>query len=264
MECYEHGILTKDDTDGIELTWGNGDALIQMIHQICRREGIGAVLAEGTRRAAAMIGRGAERFALHVKGQELPMHEPRGKVGVGLGYAVSPTGADHMEADHDPSFEALGAVDRGLSTLGLLEPVGRFDFGPAKVRAFTYTQMAWSLYNSVGLCDFVGAPINVLKLEKLQEFINAATGWNMSLFELLKVGERANTMARLFNLREGLTAADDTLPDRLFEPLRNGALKGRSIDRDEFARALKLYYGMVGWDENGVPTPAKLAELGLA
>jgi aldehyde:ferredoxin oxidoreductase len=145
-----------------------------------------------------------------------------------------------------------------------LEPVGRLDFGPEKVRIFTYAQMVWSLYNSVGMCDFVGMPINVLKLEKLQDFVNAATGWNMSLFELLKVGERANTMARLFNLREGFTAADDTLPDRLFEGLQNGALKGRSIDREEFARALKLYYGMAGWDENGVPTPARLAELGLS
>ena len=264
MECYEHGILTHEDTDGIELVWGNGDAVIQMVHKIARREGLGDLLADGVKRAAARLGRGSERFALHVKGQELPMHEPRGKVSVGLGYAVSPTGADHMEAPHDPDFEGIGSFHNYFGPLGLVEPVDRMDFGPQKVRAFLYTQSAWSLYNSVGLCDFVGIPIGDLKLEGLRDFVNAATGWNMSLFEMVKVGERANTMARLFNVREGFTAADDTLPSRLFEPLQNGALAGVALDRDAFDRALQFYYQMAGWDEHGVPTPAKLAELGLA
>jgi aldehyde:ferredoxin oxidoreductase len=192
------------------------------------------------------------------------MHEPRGKVSVGLGYAVSPTGADHMEAPHDPDFEGIGSFHNYFGPLGLVEPVDRMDFGPQKVRAFLYTQSAWSLYNSVGLCDFVGIPIGDLKLEGLRDFVNAATGWNMSLFEMVKVGERANTMARLFNVREGFTAADDTLPSRLFEPLQNGALAGVALDRDAFDRALQFYYQMAGWDEHGVPTPAKLAELGLA
>ncbi len=264
MECYENGLLMPDDVDGVDLRWGNADAVIQMIHKIARREGFGAVLAEGTQRAAAVIGRGAEKYAMHVKGQELPMHEPRGKVSVGLGYAISPTGADHLEAEHDPVYESFGLEDTtGLGVLGLIEPLDRLDFGPAKVRAFFYSQMVWNLYNSVGMCDFVSIPIGKLKLERLRDYVNAATGWDMSLFELLKVGERANTMARLFNLREGLTAADDALPDRLFEPLQNGALQGRGLDRAEFARALKLYYGMVGWDADGMPTPALLAELGL-
>ena len=263
MECYENGILSRDDLDGVDLRWGNADAAIQMIHKIACREGIGNVLAEGVKRAAQQIGRGAERYAMHVKGQELPMHEPRGKVSVGLGYAISPTGADHMEADHDPTFEVLGDGETGWEPLGLLEPVDRLDFGPEKVRVFSYVQTAWNLYNSVGMCDFVGVSINALKLEMLRDYINAATGWNMSLFELMKVGERANTMYRLFNNREGFTAADDTLPDRLFEGLGNGHLQGRALDRDEFRRALRLYYGMAGWDSDGVPTPAKLAELGL-
>jgi aldehyde:ferredoxin oxidoreductase len=250
--------------DGIDLRWGNADAAIQMIHKIACREGFGNVLADGVKRAAAQIGRGAEKYAMHVKGQELPMHEPRGKVSVGLGYAISPTGADHMEADHDPSFEVLGANDSGLEALGLIEPIDRLDMSPAKVRAFFYAQTAWCLYNSVGMCDFVGMPINALKLDMLQDYVNAATGWNMSLFELMKVGERANTMARLFNNREGFTAADDTLPDRLFEGLGNGHLQGRGIDRGEFAQMVKTYYQMAGWDEDGVPTPAKLAELALA
>jgi aldehyde:ferredoxin oxidoreductase len=263
MECYEKGILTRRDTDGIDLTWGNSDALIQMIHKIAHREGIGDLLADGVKRAAARLGRGAEQFALHVKGQELPMHEPRGKYGVALAYAISPTGADHKEAPHDPGYEGFGNFEHEFSQLGLLEPVDRMDFGPQKVRAFFYTQMVWSLYNCVGMCTFVGVPTGALALNRLRDYVNAATGWDMSLFEMLKVGERANMMARLFNQREGFTAADDTLPARLFEPLRNGPLAGRALNREEFKRALQLYYQMVGWDDRGVPTAGRLAELGL-
>ena len=109
MECYENGLITKDDTDGVELTWGNGDAVIEMIHKIGRREGFGDVLADGAMRAAQKIGKGSERFAIHVKGQEFPMHEPRGKRSLTLAYSVSPTGADHMEAAHD----RLGGLGRG-------------------------------------------------------------------------------------------------------------------------------------------------------
>src|SRR5690606_29951836 len=116
-----------EDTDGIDLSWGNIDAMFAMIHKIARREGLGDVLAEGVKRAAAKIGRGSDQFALHVKGQELPMHEPRGKRSLALAYSVSPTGADHMESIHDPAFEGLGTVDNGLSEVGLLEPVDRSD-----------------------------------------------------------------------------------------------------------------------------------------
>ena len=263
MEAYEKGILTKDDTGGIDLTWGNADAMLQMIHKIGRREGIGDLLADGVKRAAEVLGQGSEQFANHVKGQELPMHEPRGKVGLSLAYAISPTGADHMEAIHDPTYEGFGQLDTGLEPLGLVEPVDRMDLGPHKVRAFYYAQQVWSLYNSVGMCDFVGVPIGTLKLEELADYINAATGWDMSLFELLKVGERANTMARIFNNREGFTTADDTLPPRLFEGLQNGKLEGVAVDRTKFRQALQLYYGMCGWDADGIPTPARLAELEL-
>lgn len=263
MECYENGIIGKEDTDGIELTWGNADAMIAMIHKIARREGFGDILADGVKRAAARIGRGAEKFALHVKGQELPMHEPRGKRSLTLAYALSPTGADHMEAIHDPAFEGLGVVDNGLSEAGMLDPVDRMDMGPKKVQAFFYAQAIWSLYNSIGMCDFVGVPIGALKLKQLCDYVNAATGWDMSLWELLKVGERANAMSRLYNLREGFTAADDNLPQRMFEPLQNGKLEGKAIDPQEFQQAIQLYYQMAGWDETGIPTQGKLAELDL-
>jgi aldehyde:ferredoxin oxidoreductase len=262
MECYEHGILTRLDTGGVELTWGNAAAVEQMTHLIGRREGIGRLLGEGVKRAAAALGRGAERFALHVKGQELPMHDPRGKKGLSLAYALSPTGADHMEAPHDPLYEGFHVQGHPLGPLGLIEPVKTLDLGPRKVRAFYLTQQVWSLYNSVGMCDFVGTPLNALELEKLVGYVNSVTGWNMSLYEMLKVGERANTLMRLFNCREGFTPEDDVLPQRMHEGIGNGALKGERVDPEQFLAARRLYYEMAGWDpETGRPTAARLAEL---
>ncbi|HIE51718.1 MAG TPA: aldehyde ferredoxin oxidoreductase [Armatimonadetes bacterium] len=263
MECYEKGLLTKEDTGGLELRFGNAEAVTRLIEMIARREGLGNLLAEGVKRAAEKIGRGAEKFALHVKGQEFPMHEPRGKRSLALAYACSPTGADHMEAPHDPFFESFHPHGHPLGELGLLEPVDSLDLGPRKVRAYYYCQLVWSLFNSLGLCDFVGVPIGVLSLTQLVNFVNAVTGWDTSLWELFKVGERANTLARLFNLREGFTKDDDVLPARMFEPLENGALAGEALDRAEFEAARELYYQMCGWDAEGVPTQAKLVELGL-
>lgn len=193
------------------------------------------------------------------------MHEPRGKRGLAIAYATSPTGADHMEGPHDPFFEGLDPQGTSaLASLGLLEPVGRMDLGPGKVRAFSYAQRVWSLYNAVGMCKFVGAPIGPVEVNRLVEYVQAVTGWSVSLWELLKVAERSEAMARLFNCREGFTPGDDILPGRMFEGLENGALKGAAIDREELRRALRLYYEMQGWDpETGFPTEARLAELDL-
>jgi aldehyde:ferredoxin oxidoreductase len=262
MECYEHGIITKADTGGVELVWGSAEAVEQMVHLIGRREGIGELLGEGVKRAAERLGRGAERFAMHVKGQELPMHDPRGKKSLALAYALSPTGADHMEAPHDPLYEGFHPDGHPLGGLGLIEPVKMLDFGPRKVRAYYYTQQVWSFYNSVGMCDFVGTPLNALALEQFASYVNSVTGWNMSLYELMKVGERSNTLARLFNCREGFTPADDVLPARMHEGIGNGALKGERVDPEQFLAARRLYYEMAGWDgDTGQPTAARLAEL---
>jgi aldehyde:ferredoxin oxidoreductase len=264
MECYEHGIITKDMTVGIELTWGNADAVIQMVHLIGKREGIGRLLGEGVKRAAAALGKGAERFALHVKGQELPMHDPRGKKGLSLAYALSPTGADHMEAPHDPLYAGFHPQGHPMGPLGLIEPLDPLVLDAKKVRAFFETQKLWSAYNSVGMCDFVGTPLNGLEMDPLVTYINAVTGWNMSLYELMKVGERNNTLARVFNCREGFTPDDDLLPQRLHEGIGNGVLKGQRIDPDEFLAARRTYYEMAGWDpETGRPKATKLAELGV-
>lgn len=264
MECYENGIITKEDTGGIELKFGNADAMVKMVEMIGKREGLGDILAEGVMRAAKKFGKGAEKFAVHVKGQEVPMHEARGKRSLVLAYSLSPTGADHMESPHDVVFELANAEgDHALGLLGLLESVGALDMGSKKVRAFYYSKQLFDLYNCIGMCDFVGVPIGPLAVKELVNHVNAVTGWNTSLWELLKAGERSNILMRIFNFREGFTKDDDTLPDRLFEELQNGALKGEKIDKDEFEIMKNTYYQMAGWDESGYPTKAKLAELGL-
>src|SRR5438105_2860174 len=261
MECYEQGIITREMAGGLELTWGNADALVKLVHMIGRREGLGELLGEGVRRAAARLGRGAERFALHVKGQELPMHDPRGKKGLSLAYALSPTGADHMEAPHDPLYAGFHPQGHPLGVLGLIEPLDPLVLDSKKVRAFFETQKVWSAYNSVGMCDFVGAPLNGLELQPMVDYINAVTGWNMSIYEVMKVGERNNTLAREFNCREGFTPEDDVLPQRLHEGIGNGALKGQLIDPDQFFAARRTYYELAGWDPNtGRPSDSKLAE----
>src|SRR3970282_1800204 len=144
----------------------------------------------GAARRGRQARRRAERFALHVKGQELPMHDPRGKKGLALAYALSPTGADHMEAPHDPLYAGFHPQGHPMGPLGLTEPLDPLALDAKKVRAFFVTQQLWSAYNSVGMCDFVGTPLNALGLQPMMDYINAVTGWNMSLYELMQVGER--------------------------------------------------------------------------
>jgi len=265
MECFERGILTAKDTDGMELRFGNSQALVAMAEKIGKREGFGDVLAEGSKRAAQQIGRGAEEFTLTVKGQEFPMHEPRGKKSLTLAYATAPGGADHVRGPHDPFYESLhpGGAN-ALESLGLCEPIPRLELSPRKVRAFCYLSNWWALCSTVGVCTIAAAPINILGVAQVVGLVRALTGWDTSLWELFKVVERYKALSRVFNCREGLTPADDQLPKRMFEPFKEGPLKGVSVDPQDFARALKLYHQMEGWDpKTGWPTFAKLAELGI-
>jgi aldehyde:ferredoxin oxidoreductase len=261
MECFENGILTKEDTGGIDLRFGNAGAMVKMVENIAKREGLGDILAEGVKRAAERIGRGAERFAMHVKGKEVPMHEGRWKTGVGLGYAVSPTGADHVQMEHDPCFETKGLFLDQLRPIGILEPVDSLDLGPRKVRLFTYLQHWWSLGNCLDICLFTTAPVRVWTIPQVVEMVNAVTGWDTTTWELMKVGERATTMARAFNVREGFTKDDDWLPERFFQPIEGGPLKGTKLSKEVVRKAIATYYQMMGWGEDGVPTKAKLEEL---
>jgi aldehyde:ferredoxin oxidoreductase len=261
MECFENGLLTLEDTEGIDLRFGNGDAMIQMVDKIARREGLGDILAEGLLPAAAKIGQGAERYAVHAKGQAQPMHEPRLKRGLAIGYAVSPTGADHCHSLHDTGLvypDEDGFMRHSLlRAMGVLEALKLDSLGPEKVRAVMYDSMASIMQNCLAMCTFTG-----WSLQELAEMVQAATGWNVSEYELLKVGERAMTLARTFNMREGLTVEDDQLCARSYSPTSSGLLAGGGIDMEELREAVHTYYGMMGWDkETGVPTVDKLHEL---
>jgi aldehyde:ferredoxin oxidoreductase len=254
MECFEQGLLTLQDTDGLDLRFGDPEAMLQLVELIAARQGIGDLLAEGTKRAAEQIGGGAERFALHVKGQELPLHDPRIQHGLGLGYAVSYTGADHCHSAFDSSYEQEPSMD-GVRNLGVLEPMPATWLGPEKVRAIIYGGLRSHLNNCLGLCNFLP-----YRNDQVVEAVRAVTGWDTNAWELWKAAERLVTVARAFNVRQGFTPADDRLPSRMAEAL--GA--GEPIDPAAVEAALPLYYEMMGWDPaTGVPRPAKLHELGI-
>ncbi|MBC7235828.1 MAG: aldehyde ferredoxin oxidoreductase family protein [Chloroflexi bacterium] len=263
MECYENGLLTKEDTDGLDLRFGNADAMIAMCEKIGKREGLGDLLAEGFEAAAKKIGGDAWRYAVHVKGQALPMHEPRLKRGLAIGYSVSPTGADHCHSLHDTGLASPDAngwlANARLRSMGILEPIPLESLGPEKVRATIYNSMASIMLNCLTMCSMPGWSV-----PELAEMVSAATGWDVGGYELLRVGERAMNLARTFNMREGLTVEDDRLPERSYGPTRGGALSDGGIDREELREAIHTYYGMMGWDrETGVPTAEKLEELGV-
>ncbi len=258
MEAFERGLLTPQDTGGLEVRFGNAPVVPKLVEMICQREGFGDFLAQGAYRCAEQLGKGSMEFVVHARRQEAPMHDPRIKHAHDLGYATSPTGADHMHNIHDAWFQTEDTI-KGLHCLGVLSPLRFDDMTPAKMRmAKQVINLALSR-NCMGLCSFL--PANAAKLA---EIISAITGWDFSVLELLEVGERAAAMAREFNRRCGQTAADDAPPARFFEPLGNGPLKGDAVKRDEFQAALALYYDMQGWDHaTGAPLDWKLYALGL-
>jgi aldehyde:ferredoxin oxidoreductase len=244
MECFENGLLTTEDTDGLELRFGSAEAVLEMIEAIAARKGIGDLLAEGTKRAAERIGKGAERFAIHVKGQELP-------------YALSYTGADHCHSTFDRGYEQEATME-GVRNLGVLETMAATSLGPEKVRAILYGSLRDHLNNCLGLCMFLP-----YRNDQVVEAVRAVTGWQTSTWELWKGAERLVTMARAFNVRHGFTPSDDRLPPRMAEPLGEDG-PGMPIDPAAVEAALPLYYEMMGWDpETGVPRKAKLHELDI-
>jgi len=260
MECFERGLLKQEDTGGLELHFGNALALTTLVEQIAHRQGFGDLLAEGSLRAAKRIGRGTERYAMQVKGQEVPpAYDPRSRFALGLGYATSPTGADHQHNIRDHYYEP-GRDIQSVQSLGILEPLPRDYLGPEKVRLAKY-HIDWQVFwNCLGLCFFM----NYDDKERMRDIIQDVTGWNSSVFELMKVGERALAMARAFNYREGFTAEDDVAHWRFSTPLKSGPNEGAKVPAEDMAQALDLYYEMRGWDkETGAPTAGKLHELGI-
>ena len=231
MECTEKGILSRADTDGLDLSFGNAESMLRMVEHIALRKGFGDLLAEGTKRASEKIGKGSEELAMQVKGAELPMHEPRHKQAMGLHYSMHVTGADHSTGIHDTE-----ALDK--DTGAILYQKG----------------FAAQLTNYLGICKFV--PWTEAQVREAVEYV---TGWLMTAQELMQVVERGVALARIFNIREGFSEKDDVLPKRFEVSPSDGPLKG--LDPERFAEARKTYYRMMGWDDSGVPTPSRLAEL---
>ena len=262
MECFEHDLIGLKETNGIELRFGNASAMVTLVEQIAKRQGLGNLLAEGTRRAAEIIGGDAKYFAIHVKGQELPMHDPRGKVGVGLGYAINEAGADHLTAPHDTSVsdpESIGA--KAAIPLGVEAAPAR-ELSERKARNYAALENWTSAGKVMGICFFGPAPRSFIRLDELVGALHAATGWDVSIAEILQIGERATNLARAFNVREGFTRKEDMLPERMFVPLENGALQGVAISKSDFERTMTQLYIRKGWNpETGVPTLARLREL---
>jgi len=261
MECYEKGLLTKKDTDGLDLTWGNHEAELQLIEKIVRREGIGDLLAQGVARAAKKIGRGAEKFALTIKGQELPMHEPRGKKGLGLSYAVSNRGACHLQMiDHDDAWQV---PENMVPEVGLVKPANPLDTSIDKVRLVKAAEDWKATVDSLVMCIYSSFPAGP-KPDVVSGIVNSVTGWNITLAELARIGERIFNLCRAFNVREGFSRKDDALPERLSEPLPDGQYKGQRVSPEELQSMLDNYYEIRGWDEKtGIPMAHKLKELGL-
>lgn len=262
MECYERGIVSKEDIDGVEATWGNVDAALKLIEKIASRDGVGDLLAEGIKKAAERIGRGSERYAMEVKGLEVPMHEPRAKKGLGLAYATSIRGACHMQAFHDTDVEQENTAPE----IGISKALDRHDTSRDKVDMIKRSQDWVAVTNSLLICTSPGwVGFNYARPIFVVDALNAVTGLNFTVDDLMKIGERVNNLCRCFNAREGMTRKDDYLPPRfLEEPLPDGPSKGQRISENEFREMLDNYYELRGWSkETGNPSREKLEELDL-
>jgi aldehyde:ferredoxin oxidoreductase len=265
-ECFEEGVISAEDTGGLKLRFGDADMMLQLLELIARREGFGDVLAQGSARLAVKWGVADKPSSLSVKGQELSMHDPRVKVGVGIGFAVSPYGADHMTAAHDPLFtDENSSMFKSIKPLGIYKAMPATEITHEKVRGYMQLEKLWRMMDALGLCVFGYAPRGVMPLDLMVKSLNAVTGWNASLYELLQAAERGSMLARAFNSREGFSIKDDRLPARLFEPKPDGPDSGKKIfGEDDFNEAIALYYEMISCDpETGRPARGKLMELGL-
>jgi len=263
MECFENGIITTADTDGIELKFGNHEAMIAALYKMVKGEGeFGKTLGMGSERAAAKWGKGADEFLITVKGAEAPAHMPQAKRSLALIYAVNPFGADHQSSEHDPYYEE-GVGDFNLDRLkqiGLGSPQPAYSLTEEKVRFAYETEVFYSMLDSAELCQFVYGPTWTLYDGKdTVNMINSVTGWDLTIEELMEVGRRRLDLFRVFNAREGLTRNADKLPKKFFKELKGtGPTAGFSLTHEEVESALDTYYKMAGWTNNGVPTAETL------
>ena len=255
MECYERGVITKEDTDGIELIWGNADAMIAMVEKIARREGFGVVLADGSKRAAERIGKGSEQWAIHIGGQDIPAHDPRVSLGMARGYVCDPAPARHtcsmfMHLHLDARVPFVVSSELNLPELDPLDV-------EANAPIYAICSDLDRLWTSAGLCIFGLVPETL----PLVEVISAVTGWDFTLAEGLKAGRRIQTLRQAFNIREGVDTSEWRLPERLVSVPATGPIEGVKVD---FRAMKEKGYEALGWDaKTGKPLESTLQELGL-
>jgi len=258
MECYQKGILKDDQTGGITLVFGDADLVVDLVERIAKREGIGNLLAEGTRRMAESLGYGSERFAMHVKGLELPAYDPRATKITGLAYITASRGGDHMNGYiQGPTFVDMPFLIVEDSTIR--DP---YDANPQDASVLIDMENALSVLDALGGCKFMGV---VISAQEIVDLVQTATGWDFTLEEFRICGERLQNMARAYCVREGMRREQDVLPARLMlDPLPDGPAQGMVFEHASLEKMKDAYYEMRGWDvASGIPTRTKLHELDL-
>jgi aldehyde:ferredoxin oxidoreductase len=258
LECYEKGLLSEAQTGGRQLKFGDADLVVELVEMIALRRGIGDLLAEGSRGMAEVVGQGSAHFAMNVKGLELPAYDPRAAKITGLGYVTANRGGDHMSGYvQGPTFIDIPFLIVDDSTIR--DP---FVANPQEAQVLVDMENALATLDATGGCKFMGI---LLSAEEIAELIEAATGWEMSVAEFRKTGERIYNLERAISAREGLRREADKLPGRLMEdPLPDGPAEGQVIDQQTMEMMKDSYYQRRGWDlQTGIPTPAKLNELQL-
>jgi len=263
MECYENRVLKKEDIGGIDLSWGNPDALPELVRMISLREGIGDMLAEGVKIASERLGGGSEKYAIHGKGLEAPAHDPRSGKALGIAYGTANRGMCHIHPLEGSAYDSL-KLDWGLMKYGVPDPntIDRWD-EKGKGKIVKILQDALILPDILNICKFF--MYSGIYIDHLAELLSAVTGWNIDGQELLKIGERVINLQRSFNMREGFRRDDDLLPERMKQKPAFGFYKNedRCVIKD-FEGILDEYYKARGWDaKTGIPTKEKLLELEL-
>ena len=258
MECYEKGILNKEISGGLEVKFGDEKLIVDLVPKIARREGIGDLLAEGTKRVSETLGQGSDHFAMHVKGLELPAYDPRAAKITGLGYVTANRGGDHITAYvQGPTF-----IDTPFLIVEDSKIEDPLVANPKEAKVVIDLENALTMFDCIGACKFMGI---LLPADDYVKLIATATGWDFGIDEFRKCGERIYNLMRAFCVREGITRKADILPKRLMEdPLPEGPAKGMTIDKDMLEMLKDAYYKIRGWDqETGKPTIEKLKELEL-
>jgi aldehyde:ferredoxin oxidoreductase len=259
MECFEKGLLGPEQTGGWSLHFGDAPGMLQAIEMIGRGVGFGVEMGRGSARLAADLGGAALELAMHVRGQELPMHEPRLKPGLGMGYMISPTGADHMHNIDDIVYMSPTNALARVAAAGVAGPVPQHDLGPRKVDVY-YHETNWAHFlDCAVICMFY--PYHY---HHLADALGAAAGWEVSVDEIMTIGRRVATLSRLYNLREGLDPSQERLPKRFFTPFPRGGLAGERLDPAALEQAKAAYFARMGWSaDGGRPLPETLAALDL-